>query len=85
MAVAVPGSCICAGSDYSQPSIELARAVAERRGVTNVQWLVDDVLHSSIQDRCEAPSLDCSASDARQLGISSGPSLHHKSKALLTP
>ena len=41
-----------AGSDYSQSSIDLARAVAKRRGVNCVQWRVDDVLHPSSTERC---------------------------------
>ena len=41
-----------AGSDYSQSSIDLARAVAERRGMDCVQWRVDDVLHTGITERC---------------------------------
>ena len=41
-----------AGSDYSQSSIDLARAVAKRRGVDSVQWCVDDVLHTDLTGRC---------------------------------
>ena len=39
------------GSDYSQASIDLAKAVAKRRGVTGVRWIVGDVLQSSVSDR----------------------------------
>ena len=42
----------CAGSDYSQSSIDLARAVAERRGMDCVQWRVDDVVHTGLTERC---------------------------------
>ncbi len=41
-----------AGSDYSQSSVDLARAVAERRGMDSVQWCVDDILHTGLTDRC---------------------------------
>ena len=41
----------CAGSDYSEAAVELARSIAGRRGVSGVRWLVDDFLHSSIADR----------------------------------
>ena len=41
-----------AGSDYSQSSIDLARAVAKQRGIDSVQWRVDDVLHTGLTDRC---------------------------------
>ncbi|EIE20666.1 S-adenosyl-L-methionine-dependent methyltransferase [Coccomyxa subellipsoidea C-169] len=41
------------GSDYSAAAIKLAAAVAERRGVRSVNWVVDDLLHSSISDRFE--------------------------------
>lgn len=41
-----------AGSDYSEAAIKLARAVAEKRGITAVRWVVDDLLRTSISDRC---------------------------------
>lgn len=47
-------SCRCcnAGSDYSEASIKLARAIADRRGITSVRWVIDDLLHSGLTDRC---------------------------------
>lgn len=44
-----------AGSDYSVAAIQLARAVAEKRDITSVRWVVDDLLHTSISDRCASP------------------------------
>ena len=37
------------GSDYSQPSIQLAAAVAQHRRVEGVEWLLDDILHTTLQ------------------------------------
>lgn len=45
----------CPGSDYSQSSIDLARAVAKQRDMASVQWIVDDVLHSTISERYGIP------------------------------
>lgn len=41
----------CAGSDYSEAAVELARSIAARRGVAGVRWRVDDFLHSAIAER----------------------------------
>lgn len=44
-------ACGWAGSDYSPAAIQLAGAVAERRDMQSVRWLVDDLLHTCILDR----------------------------------
>ncbi len=49
------GYIVIAGSDYSEAAIQLARAVAEKRGITSVRWVVDDLLHTSISDRYASP------------------------------
>ena len=58
---------LCPGSDYSQASIDLAKAVARRRGMTGVKWVVGDVLQSSVSDRYKFPATFLKG--ARQDGV----------------
>ncbi|KAL2611433.1 hypothetical protein R1flu_023125 [Riccia fluitans] len=39
------------GSDYIESSVELARAVAEREGLTNIHFLVDDILNTKLDEK----------------------------------
>ena len=39
------------GTDYSKASIVLAQAIAERHGLKHVQWVVDDLLNSTLTAR----------------------------------
>ncbi|CAL8468136.1 g7675 [Coccomyxa elongata] len=78
------GFCNLTGSDYSEAAIQLARAVAENRGIISVRWVVDDLLHTSISDRFDvitdkgtydAVGLSQGAAANRQLYISAVRSL----------
>lgn len=40
-----------AGCDYSQASIRLAEAIAQKTGTANIRWLQDDILDSRIEAR----------------------------------
>ena len=39
------------GSDYSAQSICLAKAIAKKRGVSNISWIQDNLLASQVTDK----------------------------------
>lgn len=48
------------GCDYSEQSIALARAIAQRRSVSDIHWIQDDLLETKITTRSANSECYCS-------------------------
>lgn len=64
------------GSDYSAQSINLAKAIAKRRDVSNIKWIQDDLLDTRISSRYTSglPTREHLAQAIKEKGSKSKPS-----------